>query len=150
MSRDYNKCIFSGRLGADPETRHMGIGEPVTNFRIAVGEQWKDKQTGEKQERTEWITIVAFGNLAKICTDYLRKGSHVLVDGKYRSRKWQDKTGADRWSTEIIAETLQMLGSPAGSRDGNNARPAAAPAAKARAAPASAPADDDLDSEIPF
>lgn len=110
MSNDLNKCLFIGRLGADPEVRHMSSGKAVANFRIAVGSRWKDKQTGDKKEQTEWVSIVAFDKLGEICGDYLRKGSQVFVEGAMKTRKWQDKEGTDRYSTEVIASQMQMLG----------------------------------------
>jgi single-strand DNA-binding protein len=105
-----NKVILVGNLGADPESRAMPSGSSVTNFRIATSESWKDKNTGDKQERTEWHNISTFGKLAEICAEYLRKGSKVYIEGKLRTRKWQDKDGNDRYSTEVIANEMQMLG----------------------------------------
>ncbi len=110
MSNDLNKCLFIGRLGADPEMRSTQTGKSVANFRIAVGSSWKDKGTGEKKEQTDWVSIVAFDRLAEICGEYLRKGSQVFIEGAQRTRKWQDKNGVDRYSTEIIASQMQMLG----------------------------------------
>ena len=112
MSRGINKVILVGNLGQDPETRHMPSGDAVTNISIATSEQWKDKQTGEQQERTEWHKVAFFGRLAEIAAEYLSKGSQVYVEGKLRTRKWQDRDGKDRWTTEVIADELQMLGSP--------------------------------------
>ena len=105
-----NKVILVGHLGADPETRYMPSGGAVTNVRLATNEQWKDKTSGDQQERTEWHTVAMFGRLAEIAGEYLRKGSHVYIEGKLRTRKWQDKEGHDRWTTEIIANEMQMLG----------------------------------------
>lgn len=110
MSNDLNKCLFIGRLGADPDVRYMPNGKAVANFRIAVGSSWKDKQTGDKKEQTEWVSIVAFDKLGEICSEYLRKGSQVFIEGAMRTRKWQDKEGKDRYTTEIIASQMQMLG----------------------------------------
>lgn len=116
---DLNQCNFIGRLGNDPEQRSMPNGNAVTSLSIAVGEQWKDKQTGQKQERTEWVRVTAFGKLAEIMGQYLNKGSQVYISGKIRTRKWQDKdTGADRYSTEIVADQMQMLGSKQPAQDG--------------------------------
>lgn len=109
MSNDLNRCEFIGRLGKDPEARYMPSGEAVANFSIAVGSQWKNK-SGEKQESTEWVNIAVFGKLAEICIEYLKKGSQVYVAGKIKTRKWQDKSGADRYTTEIVATDMQMLG----------------------------------------
>ena len=110
MARGINKVILVGNLGQDPETRYMPSGGAVTNIRIATSESWSDKQSGEKKERTEWHTVVFFGRLAEIAGDYLKKGRQVDVEGSLRTRKWQDKSGADRWSTEIVANEMQMLG----------------------------------------
>lgn len=109
MSNDLNKCLFIGRLGRDPETRYLPNGKPVTNFSIAVGSSWKDKGTGDKKEQTEWVNLVAFERLAEICAEYLKKGSQVFAEGSMRTRKWQDKEGKDRYSTEIVLSNMQML-----------------------------------------
>jgi single-strand DNA-binding protein len=115
MARGVNKVILVGNLGKDPETRYMPSGSAVTNLRIATTEAWKDKQTGDQQERTEWHAVAMFGRLAEIAAEYLRKGSQVYIEGKLRTRKWQDKEGKDRYTTEIVADEMQMLGSRAGS-----------------------------------
>jgi single-strand DNA-binding protein len=114
MARGVNKVILVGNLGADPETRSMPSGMTVTNIRIATSESWKDKTSGQQQERTEWHSIALFGRLGEIAAEYLRKGSQVFVEGKLRTRKWQDKQGNDRFTTEIIADNMQMLGGRAG------------------------------------
>ena len=114
MSRGVNKVILVGNLGKDPETRYMPSGSAVTNLTLATSESWKDKQSGEQQERTEWHKIAMFGRLAEIAAEYLRKGSQVYIEGKLRTRKWQDKEGKDRWTTEIVADEMQMLGSKGG------------------------------------
>ncbi len=114
MSRGVNKVIIVGNLGKDPETRYMPSGSAVTNLRIATTEAWKDKQSGEQQERTEWHSVAMFGRLAEIAAEYLRKGSQVYIEGKLRTRKWQDKEGKDRYTTEILADEMQMLGSKGG------------------------------------
>ena len=114
MARGVNKVILVGNLGADPETRSMPSGMTVTNIRIATSESWKDKASGAQQERTEWHNIALFGRLGEIAAEYLRKGSQVFVEGKLRTRKWQDKQGNDRFTTEIIADNMQMLGGRAG------------------------------------
>ncbi|MEM8982556.1 MAG: single-stranded DNA-binding protein [Pseudomonadota bacterium] len=142
MARGVNKVILVGNLGQDPESRTMPSGAMVTNLRIATAEQWKDKQTGERQERTEWHSIAMFGRLAEIAAEYLRKGSQVYVEGRLQTRKWQDKQGNDRYTTEIVANEMQMLGGRGGSA------PMAEPPP-----PASAPATasgSDFDDEIPF
>ncbi len=111
MARGVNKVILVGNLGRDPETRYMPSGAAVTNLRIATSESWKDKQSGEQQERTEWHSVAMFGRLAEIAAEYLRKGSQVYIEGKLRTRKWQDKNdGKDRYTTEIVADEMQMLG----------------------------------------
>ena len=114
MARGVNKVILVGTLGKDPETRYMPSGSAVTNMRIATNEQWKDKQTGEQQERTEWHSIAMFGRLAEIAAEYLRKGQQVYIEGKLRTRKWQDKEGKDRYTTEIVADEMHMLGGKGG------------------------------------
>ena len=111
MANDLNKFQCIGRLGKDPEIKIMASGSALVNFSVALGETWKDKQSGEKQEKTEWVNIVAFGKLAEIIGKYLNKGSQVYLEGKLQTRKWTDKEGNDRWSTEIIANNMQMLGS---------------------------------------
>ena len=118
MARGVNKVILVGNLGADPETRSMPSGMSVTNIRIATSEAWKDKQSGEMKERTEWHSVAMFGRLAEIAGEYLRKGSQVYIEGSLRTRKWQDKQGNDRYTTEIIADEMQMLGARGGSGGG--------------------------------
>lgn len=117
MSRGINKVILVGNLGQDPESRNMPRGGAVTNISVATSEQWKDKQTGDQRDRTEWHKVAFFGRLAEIAAEYLRKGSQVYVEGKLRTRKWQDRDGIDRWTTEVIADELQMLGGPARSSE---------------------------------
>jgi len=149
MGRGVNKVIVVGNLGSDPDTRYVPSGSAVTNLSIATSETWKDKQTGEQKERTEWHKVAMFGRLAEIAAEYLRKGSQVYIEGKLRTRKWQDKDGKDRWTTEIIADEMQMLGS----RSGGGA-PAmsdssrSSDSAESNAAPPSEPAD--FDDDIPF
>ena len=117
-----NKVILIGNLGADPEVRHLQNGASVANFRLATSETYKDRQTGERREQTEWHNVVAWRGLAEITEKYLRKGSKVYVEGKLRTRKWQDKDGQDRYTTEIQADEMTLLDRPAG-------EPGAAPAA---------------------
>ena len=114
MARGINKVILIGNLGNDPETRYMPSGGAVTNISVATSESWKDKQTGQQQERTEWHKVVFFNRLAEIAGEYLRKGSKVYVEGSLRTRKWQDQSGQDRYSTEIVASEMQMLDSRGG------------------------------------
>jgi len=120
MARGINKVIIVGNVGGDPETRYMPSGSAVTNLTIATNESWKDKQTGEQKERTEWHRVAMFNRLAEIAAEYLRKGSQVYIEGKLRTRKWQDKSGQDRYTTEIIADEMQMLGGRGGSGGGGN------------------------------
>lgn len=121
MARGINKVIIVGNVGGDPETRYMPSGSAVTNLTIATNESWKDKQSGEQKERTEWHRVAMFNRLAEIAAEYLRKGSQVYIEGKLRTRKWQDKSGNDRYTTEIVADEMQMLGGRGGSGgDGGN------------------------------
>ncbi len=110
MARGINKVIIVGNLGADPDSRAMPSGNAVTNISVATSESWNDKDTGEKQEKTEWHRVVFFNRLAEIAAQYLRKGSQVYVEGKIQTRKWEDKEGNERWTTEIVANQMQMLG----------------------------------------
>jgi single-strand DNA-binding protein len=132
MARGINKVILIGNLGADPETRAMPSGTTVANLRVATSESWRDKQSGEQQERTEWHRVALFGRLAEIAAEYLKKGSQVYIEGSLRTRKWQDKQGNERYSTEIIGNELQMLGGRGGGGAGAGAgapeRGGAAPA----------------------
>ena len=114
MARGVNKVILIGNCGADPETRYLPSGGAVTNVRLATSETWKDKTSGQQQERTEWHRVVFFNRLAEIAAEYLRKGSQVYIEGRLRTRKWQDKAGNDRYTTEIVANEMQMLGSRGG------------------------------------
>src|SRR5690349_22612874 len=118
MARGINKVILIGNLGADPEPRAMPAGTTVANLRVATSESWRDKQTGEQQERTEWHRVALFGRLAEIAGEYLRKGSQVYIEGSLRTRKWQDKQGNERYSTEIVGNELQMLGGRGGAGGG--------------------------------
>ena len=114
MARGINKVILVGNLGADPETRAMPSGSTVANLRIATSESWRDKQSGEQQERTEWHRVVLFGRLGEVAAEYLKKGSQVYIEGSLRTRKWQDKQGVERYSTEIVGNDMQMLGGRGG------------------------------------
>ena len=148
MSRGINKAILVGNLGADPETKYGPSGDAITNLRIATSESWTDKNTGQKQERTEWHRVVVFKKLAEIAAEYLRKGSQVYIEGSLRTRKWQDKEGRDQYTTEIVASEMQMLGGKGGgdapARERQEERKPAA------AAPAAGGFDDNLDDDIPF
>jgi len=119
MARGVNKVILIGHLGADPETLAMPSGSTVANLRLATTESWRDKQIGEQQERTEWHRVALFGRLAEIASEYLRKGSQVYIEGSLRTRKWQDKQGNDRYSTEIVGNEMQMLGGRGGGAGGS-------------------------------
>ncbi len=114
-----NKVILIGRLGADPEVRYTPSGVAVANFSIATSEEWKDKNTGEKKEQTEWHRIVAWRRLGEICGEYLQKGRQVYIEGRLQTRSWEDKEGNKRWTTEILALNMQMLGSPGDSGTGS-------------------------------
>ena len=116
-SRGVNKVILVGNLGQDPDTRYMPNGDAITNLNIATSETWKDKQTGNMQERTEWHRVGMYGRLAEVAGEYLKKGSKVYIEGSLRTRKWQDKSGQDRYTTEIRASEMQMLDSRGGSMD---------------------------------
>jgi single-strand DNA-binding protein len=159
MARGINKVILIGNLGGDPEVKYTAGGSAVTNVTIATSENWKDKTTGENQERTEWHRVVFFGRLAEIAGEYLKKGSQVYVEGRLQTRKWQDKEGQDRYTTEIVANEMQMLGgrgggSASGGTDSSRASSAEAPApraAGARASGSKATAGvEDFDDDIPF
>jgi single-strand DNA-binding protein len=155
-----NKVILVGNLGRDPETRYMPDGAAITNVSLATTFAWNDKQSGEKKEETEWHRIVFRGRLAEIVGEYLKKGSQVYVEGRLRTRKWQDKEGHDRYTTEIVGDTMQMLGSRAGAGEARGeARREAQPEPKGEApakAAAKAAADkpagkfDDMEDDIPF
>src|SRR5213594_4667803 len=139
-----NKVILVGNLGRDPETRYNPEGGAITNISVATTDTWKDKTSGEKQERTEWHTVVFFGRQAEIAGEYLKKGSQVYVEGRLQTRKWQDKDGQDKYTTEIVADRMQMLGSRSGAGAGGNDVPererSPLPGAAAGSAPRGAPA----------
>jgi single-strand DNA-binding protein len=148
MARGVNKVILVGNLGADPDTRYMPSGKAVTNIRIATSESWRDKQTGDAQERTEWHNVVLFDKLGEIAAEYLRKGSQVYIEGSLRTRKWQDKEGKDRYTTEVVAREMQMLGGRGGGgAGGGEARPSR-PAAAGQ--PPAADVGGEFDDDIPF
>jgi single-strand DNA-binding protein len=151
MARGINKVILIGNLGRDPETRYMPSGGAVTNVTLATSETWKDKNTGEPQERTEWHRVVFFNRLGEIAGEYLKKGSKVYVEGSLRTRKWQGQDGQDRYTTEIVASEMQMLDSKGGGSAGYDAPPSAPQRAPSQpqAAPSSVP-DNDFDDDIPF
>jgi single-strand DNA-binding protein len=156
-----NKVILVGNLGKDPETRYMPNGDQVTNVTIATSESWKDKSSGEQKEATEWHRVVFFRRLAEIAGQYLKKGSQVYVEGSLKTRKWQDKDGQDRYTTEIVADEMKMLGKREGMGQSNEAppresgggRPAArpqAPGAPSSNGGASGGGFGDVEDDIPF
>ncbi|MEM9255621.1 MAG: single-stranded DNA-binding protein [Pseudomonadota bacterium] len=155
-SRGINKVILIGNLGNDPEVRYSQAGAAITNISVATSESWKDKQTGQPQERTEWHRVVFFNRLAEIAGEYLRKGSKVYLEGSLRTRKWQDKDGQDRYTTEVVASEMQMLDSrgQGGALQGQDeyAQSAPRPAPQAAAQGSAAPAGDfgSFDDDIPF
>ena len=158
MAKGVNKCIFIGNLGADPETRYTPSGVAVTNIRIAVSETWKDRQSGEQQERTEWVRVVGFNRLAEIMGEYLKKGSQVYVEGRMQTNKWQDQQGNDRFTTEIIANDMQMLGGRGGGAGGGGGAPGGGGSGQRGGGQqgggnqqgGSQPPADDFDDDIPF
>ena len=147
MARGVNKVILVGNLGKDPEVRYMPNGNAVANITLATSESWKDKTTGEQQDKTEWHRVVMFRRLGEIAGEYLKKGSQVYIEGKLQTRKWQDNSGNDRYTTEIVANEMQMLGSRGGSANFSGDSAAAPAAAASSAAPAPA---GDFDDDIPF
>jgi len=146
MARGVNKVILIGNLGQDPEVKYMPNGNAVTNITIATSESWKDKNTGETVNKTEWHRVIFFRRLAEIVGEYLKKGSKIYIEGKLQTRKWQDKNGKDNWTTEIIANEMQMLDSRNNSSPAQQQRPAQQQSAPAQAAPA----NNDFDDDIPF
>jgi len=157
MARGINKVILIGNLGQDPEVKYMPSGGAVTNVTIATSEDWKDKSTGEKQERTEWHRVVFFQRLAEIAGEYLKKGSKVYIEGRLQTRKWQDKNGQDRYTTEIIANEMQMLdgrgaggGAGSGGSGGGDYNQAPKQSGSAPAGGGNGGGFDDFDDDIPF
>jgi len=155
MARGVNKVILVGNLGNDPETKYMPSGDAVTNLSVATSESWKDKKTGEQKDRTEWHRVAMFGRLAEIAAEYLRKGSQVYIEGKLRTRKWQDQQGNDRYSTEVIANEMQMLGSRSGGGapamgGGSGGPPPGPPSQGSGGSGGSGGGSGDFDDDIPF
>ena len=159
MARGINKVILVGNVGIDPDVRYMPNGNAVTTLSVATSETWKDKQTGDKQERTEWHRVVCFNKLGEIAGEYIRKGSKLYIEGSLRTRKWQDQQGQDRYTTEIIASDLQMLDTKGAGSSNYDEMPSAPPAQQQSArkpqqqpAAQSAAQDafDQLDDDIPF
>jgi single-strand DNA-binding protein len=154
-----NKVILIGNLGKDPEVRYMPSGSAICNLRLATTRNWKNKDSGERQEETEWHSVALFDRLAEIAGEYLKKGRPVYIEGRLRTRKWTDKDGQERYTTEIVAEQMQLLGSREGGgapMDDGGAGAAVPRSAPARSAPAAKPAAksstgfDDMDDDIPF
>ena len=150
MARGVNKVILIGNLGNDPDIRYTASGAAVANISLATAETWRDKETGDQQERTEWHRIVFFGRLAEIVGEYLKKGSQIYVEGRLQTRKWQDKEGNDRYTTEIVANEMQMLGSR-GVSSGPSDIDQSPTAEKAETGkPTKKQSDEDFDDDIPF
>ena len=166
MARGVNKVILLGNLGADPETRYTASGSAITNIRLATTDSWRDRQSGEQQERTEWHRVVLFSRLAEVAAEYLRKGSQCYIEGRLQTRKWQGQDGQDRYWTEIVATEMRLLGSRGGSgggpsapayggggRDQDSGSGSAWPAGGSTGSPPAAPKSgppDDFDDDIPF
>lgn len=150
MARGVNKVILVGNLGKDPEVRYMPNGGAVANVTVATSEQWKDKQTGEQKERTEWHNVVFYQRLAEIVGEYLKKGSQIYVEGSLRTRKWQDKSGNDRYTTEIIASEMQMLGGRGGGGGGSASFGGGKSAGGGGGGGDEAPFNEGFDDDIPF
>lgn len=156
MARGINKVILIGNLGADPETRYTASGSAVANLRVATTEAWRDKQTGEQRENTEWHRIVLFGKLGEIAGEYLKKGSQVYIEGRLQTRKWQGQDGQDRYTTEIVGNEMQMLGGRGGGGGGSGSAPMDDRSASSGGsnqggmARDGGPADDFADDDIPF
>ncbi|MDH3610036.1 MAG: single-stranded DNA-binding protein [Gammaproteobacteria bacterium] len=147
MARGVNKVILVGNLGQDPEIKYMPSGQAICNISIATTESWNDKTSGEKVEKTEWHRVVFFRRLAEIAGEYLRKGSQVYVEGRLQTRKWQDKSGNDRYTTEIVANEMQMLGGKGG---GVATMPESSSPASQPEPVAAGSSSDDFDDDIPF
>ena len=150
MARGVNKVILVGNLGADPETRYSASGTAFCSISVATTDSWKDKQTGERQEKTEWHRVKFFGRLAEIAGEYLKKGSPVYVEGRLQTRKWQDKDGQERYTTEIRADRMQLLGGRGASAEPMSREPSAAAQEGAKAQPRKGGAFDEMDDDIPF
>jgi len=160
MARGINKVILIGNLGADPEVKYTGGGSAVANLRIATTESWKDRNTGEQVDRTEWHSVVLFGRTAEVAGEYLRKGSQIYIEGRLQTRKWQDKEGQERFTTEVVGNEMQMLSgraggggdfdAPAAARSPRPARAAAAAGAAAAPATSGPAGDPGFDDDIPF
>jgi single-strand DNA-binding protein len=151
MAGGVNKVILVGNLGRDPEVRYSADQRPIANLNLATTESWRDRQSGDRQEKTEWHRIVLFGRLAEIANEYLRKGSQIYVEGKLQTRKWQDQSGQDRYTTEIVGQSMTMLGGRGGNQGMSQPMPDAADQPPAAAsAGTGASGGEDFDDDIPF
>lgn len=157
MARGINKVILVGNLGNDPEVRYANNGSAIANISVATTDSWKDKNTGEQQEKTEWHRVVMFNRLGEIAGEYLKKGSQVYIEGRLQTRKWQDQSGQDKYTTEIVANEMQMLGGRGGGGEMSGGGGYNAPAAPQRQnqpqqaqQPQQAPPANDFDDDIPF
>ncbi len=154
MARGVNKAIVVGNLGRDPEVRYSANGNAIANATVATTDSWRDKQTGDRQEKTEWHRVVFFGRLAEIAGEYLRKGSQVYIEGRLQTRKWEDQNGQERYTTEIVANDMQMLGSRGAGVDASGGRDSGSggSASGGGSSPAGQPGtgEMDLDDDIPF
>ena len=152
MARGINKAIIVGNLGRDPEVRYTANGNAIANITVATTESWKDKQSGERQEKTEWHRVVFFGRLAEIAGEYLKKGAQVYIEGRLQTRKWEDKSGQERYTTEIVASEMQMLGSrgggASGTPDDDHSGEARSPTGSSGGSTSGG--DPNLDDDIPF
>ena len=152
MARGINKAIIVGNLGRDPEVRYTANGNAIANITVATTESWKDKQSGERQEKTEWHRVVFFGRLAEIAGEYLKKGGQVYIEGRLQTRKWEDKSGQERYTTEIVASEMQMLGSRGGGAGGaqDDDYSSEARSTTGSSGGSTSSGDPDLDDDIPF
>ncbi len=150
MARGVNKVILIGNLGQDPEVKYMPSGSAVSNITVATTDAWSDKSTGERQERTEWHRVVLFRRLAEVAGEYLRKGSKVYIEGRLQTRKWQDRNGQERYTTEIIANDMQMLDARSSGAANFDTQPAVFPESEPRPQQPSQPTSDEFDDDIPF
>ena len=150
MARGVNKAIIVGNLGQDPEVRYTASGTAVTNVSVATTDSWKDRQSGERQERTEWHRVVFFSPLAEIAAEYLKKGSQVYIEGRIQTEKWQYKDGNDRWTTKIVARDMNMLGSRGGGDIQGGPAPDSGSAPESSSGGSSGFSDSEFDDDIPF
>ena len=152
MARGINKAIIVGNLGRDPEVRYTANGNAIANITVATTESWKDKQSGERQEKTEWHRVVFFGRLAEVAGEYLKKGAQVYIEGRLQTRKWEDKSGQERYTTEIVANEMQMLGTRGDGTTGasNDDYSGEARSTTDSSGSGASGGDPDLDDDIPF